>query len=132
MRSRNRVELIGNITFNPELKHLDGGKTVCTFGMATNRNWTSGDGEKKEDTDYHKIVAWGKLAEICNSYLTKGRYILVEGRLHSYSFTDKDGISRAAIEIVADDMIMLDAKKPEAHSEGVTQPEAQQQAATTV
>jgi single-strand DNA-binding protein len=124
-----------NVTFNPELKHLDGGKMVCTFGLATNRNWTNGDGEKKEETDFHKIVAWGKLAEICNNYLTKGRYVFVEGRLHSYTYTDNDGIQRAAMEIVIDDMIMLDGKKPEAHDQQQEEVVAQsnnQQAATTV
>jgi single-strand DNA-binding protein len=132
MRSVNKCILVGNVTWKPELKHLEGGKTVCTFGLATNRNYTSGDGEKKEETDFHKIVAWGKLAEICNSYLTKGRLVYVEGRIQGHSWIDADGVQRSATEIVIDDMIMLDAKKPETHSEVVTQPEAQQQAATTV
>jgi single-strand DNA-binding protein len=131
MRSVNKCILVGNVTWKPELKHLENGKTVCTFGLATNRNYTSGDGEKKEETDFHKIVAWGKLAEICYNYLTKGRLVYVEGRIQGHSWKDADGVQRSATEIVIDDMTMLDAKKPEAHTEVVTQPDTQQQAATT-
>jgi single-strand DNA-binding protein len=112
MRSKNRVELIGNVTWNPELKHVEGNRAVCTFGLATNRNWTTADGEKKEATDYHRITAWGNLAEICNTYLTKGRYIYVEGRLHTSTWTDNEGVQRMSTEIVIDDMIMLDKKLP--------------------
>ena len=112
MRSKNRVELIGNVTWNPELKHVEGKRAVCTFGLATNRNWTTGDGEKKEATDYHRITAWGNLAEICNTYRTKGRYIYVEGRLHTSVWTDNEGVQRMSTEIVIDDMIMLDKKLP--------------------
>ncbi len=87
-----------------------------------------GDGEKKEETDYHRIVAWGKLGEICHQYLKKGRLVYVEGRLHSRSFTDNEGITKSATEIVIDDMQMLDKK---AQEEEVTVQQNGQQAATS-
>jgi single-strand DNA-binding protein len=127
MRSVNKVILVGNVTWDPQLKHTEGNKTVCSFGLATNRNWISAEGEKKEETDFHRIVAWGKLAEICNEYLRKGRLVYVEGRLHSRQFTDNEGITKSATEIVIDDMQMLD-KKP---SDEVPASAIGQQAATT-
>jgi len=111
MRSVNKVILVGNVTWDPELKHTENNKSVCSFGLATNRNWTSGEGEKKEETDFHRIVAWGKLAEICKECLRIGRLVYVEVRLHSRSFTDNEGIQKSVIAIVIDDMQMLD-KKP--------------------
>jgi single-strand DNA-binding protein len=125
MRSVNKVILVGNVTWDPELKHTENKKSVCSFGLATNRNWTSGEGEKREETDYHRIVAWGKLGEICNQYLKKGRLVYVEGRLHSRQFTDNEGITKSATEIVIDDMQMLD-KKPT--DESATQTNGQQAA----
>ncbi len=128
MRSVNKVILVGNVTWDPELKHTENNKSVCSFGLATNRNWTSGEGEKREETDYHRIVAWGKLGEICHQYLRKGRLVYVEGRLHSRSFTDNEGITKSATEIVIDDMQMLD-KKPQ--EESATQQNGQQAATTS-
>jgi single-strand DNA-binding protein len=127
MRSVNKVILVGNVTWDPELKHTENNKSVCSFGLATNRNWTSGEGEKKEETDFHRIVAWGKLGEICHQYLKKGRLVYVEGRLHSRSFTDNEGITKSATEIVIDEMQMLD-KKP---SDEIAASANGQQAATT-
>ncbi len=128
MRSVNKVILVGNVTWDPELKHTENKKTVCSFGLATNRNWTSGEGEKREETDYHRIVAWGKLGEICHQYLRKGRLVYVEGRLHSRQFTDNEGITKSATEIVIDDMQMLDKKPQEEEANAQTNG---QQAATT-
>ena len=126
MRSVNKVILVGNVTWDPELKHTENKKSVCSFGLATNRNWTSGEGEKREETDYHRIVAWGKLGEICHQYLKKGRLVYVEGRLHSRQFTDNEGITKSATEIVIDDMQMLD-KKP-TDEESVTRTNGKQAA----
>ena len=82
----NRVILIGNVTWNPELKQAETRKPVCTFGLATNRNYTDGEGAKHEETDFHRIVvAFGKLGEVCNQYLQKGRKVYLEGGLHSIS-----------------------------------------------
>jgi len=128
MRSVNKVILVGNVTWDPELKHTENNKSVCSFGLAINRNWTNGEGEKKEETDFHRIVAWGKLGEICHQYLKKGRLVYVEGRLHSRSFTDNEGITKSATEIVIDDMQMLDRKPQE---EELTAQANGKQAATT-
>src|SRR3982750_3036720 len=117
MRSVNKVLLIGNVTWKDELKHTESNKTLVSFGLATNRNWTTEAGEKHEETDFHRIVAWGKLAEICNEYLRKGRKVFLEGRLHSRSFTDNEGIQKQATEIVIDDMVLLDSKPQEAKPE---------------
>lgn len=106
-RSLNRVILIGNLTRDPELKYTPAGTAVCTFGIATNRSWTTADGTIKEDVQYHRIVAWQKLAELCGKLLTKGRKVFVEGRLTYRSFTGKDGQQRSITEIVLDDFIVF-------------------------
>ena len=111
-RSLNRVILIGNLTRDPELKYTPAGTAVCTFGVATNRTWTTADGQTKEDTQYHRIVAWQKLAELCGKLLTKGRKIYMEGRLTYRTFTAKDGQQKTVAEIVLDDFIVFgDGKK---------------------
>lgn len=111
-RSLNRVELIGNLTRDPELKYTPAGTAVCTFGIATNRSWTTADGQTKEDTQYHRIVAWQKLAELCGKLLVKGRKIYAVGRLTYRTFTGKDGQQRSITEIVLDDFIVFyDSKK---------------------
>lgn len=106
-RSLNRVTLIGNLTRDPELKYTPSGTAVCTFGVATNRSWTTNDGQIKEETQYHRLVAWQKLAELCGKLLTKGRKVYVEGRLVYRSFTGKDGQQRSITEIVLDDFIVF-------------------------
>lgn len=110
-RSLNRVQLIGNLTRDPELRYTPQGTAVCTFGLATNRSWTTDGGEKKEDTEFHKIVAWNKLAELCSQLLTKGRKIYVEGRISTRNWTGQDGAQRNTTEIVIEDMIILDNKR---------------------
>ncbi len=111
-RSLNRVELIGNLTRDPELKYTPAGTAVCTFGVATNRSWTTAEGQTKEDTQYHRIVAWQKLAELCGKLLNKGRKVWLVGRLTYRSFTGKDGQPRSITEIVLDDFIVFyDGKK---------------------
>jgi single-strand DNA-binding protein len=109
MKTVNKVILLGNLTRDPELRYTEHSKAVCTFRLATNRNWTTETGEKREETEYHHIVAWEKLAELCDKYLRKGRKVYVEGRLHSRSYTGQDGIEKHATEIVIDDMVMLDS-----------------------
>lgn len=107
----NKVILIGNLTRDPELKYTPNGTAVCTFGVATNRSWTTQDGQIKEDTQFHRIVAWQKLAELCSKLLVKGRKIYMEGRLTYRSFTGKDGQQRTIAEIVLDDFIVFDGGK---------------------
>lgn len=115
-RSLNRVQLIGNLTRDPELRYTPQGTAVCTIGLATNRGWTTESGEKKEEAEYHRIVAWNKLAELCSQLLTKGRKIYVEGRLSTRSWTAQDGQQKSLTEIVIDDMIILDSKREGASS----------------
>ncbi len=117
-RSLNKAILIGNLTRDPELKYTPSGTAVCTFGVATNRSWTTGDGQTKEDTQYHRIVAWQKLAELCGKLLTKGRKIYLEGRLTYRSFTGKDGQQRSITEIVLDDFIVFGDGKRVGEPEG--------------
>lgn len=109
-RALNKVLLIGNLTRDPELRYTPSGTAVCTFGLATNRAWTT-DGEKKEDVEFHRIVAWQKLAEICSKFLGKGRKIFLEGRLQTRTWTTKDGQERQTTEIVINDMIILDSRR---------------------
>lgn len=109
-RSLNRVQLIGNLTRDPELRYTPQGTAVCTFGMATNRGWVTEAGEKKEEAEFHQVVTWNKLAEICSQFLTKGRKVFIEGRLQTRQWTAQDGTARQRTEIVASDMIILDNK----------------------
>lgn len=110
-RSLNRVTLIGNLTRDPELKYTPQGSAVCTFGMATNREWTDSSGQKQEGAEFHRIVAWGKLGEICSQLLQKGRKIYVEGRLQTRQWKTQDGSDRQVTEIVIEEMMALDAPK---------------------
>jgi len=106
-RSLNRVLLIGNLTRDPELKYTPAGTAVCTFGVATNRSWKTADGQTKEEAQYHRIVAWQKLAELCGKLFTKGRKVYLEGRLVYRTFTGRDGQQRTIAEIVLDDFIVF-------------------------
>ncbi len=127
-RSLNKVQLIGNLTRDPELRYTPTGAAVCTIGLATNRQWTTEAGEKKEETEFHRVVAWNKLAELCSQLLAKGRKIYVEGRLRTNQWQGQDGAQRNTTEVVIEDMIILDSKRPmggdethgEESAEGVT------------
>ena len=110
-RSLNKVMLIGNLTRDPELRYTPTGVAVCSFGLATNRGWTTDSGEKKEEVEFHKIVSWNKLAELCSQLLAKGRKVFVEGRLQTRSWVGQDGGQRQSTEIVIEDMIILDSKR---------------------
>ncbi len=106
-RSLNRVILIGNLTRDPELKYTPSGTAVCSFGVATNRSWKTAEGDTKEETQYHRIIAWQKLAELCGKLLNKGRKVYLEGRLVYRTFTGRDGQQRTVSEIVLDDFIVF-------------------------
>lgn len=108
MYSLNRATLIGNLTRDPELKQIPSGQSVCSFSIATDRQWTGGDGQKQKASDFHNIVAWGKLAEICSQYLVKGKKVYIEGRIQTRDWDGQDGVKRYRTEIVAENMIMLD------------------------
>ena len=107
-RSLNKVQLIGNLTRDPELRYTPNGNAVCSFSIATNRNWTTDTGEKREEVDFHRIIAWNKLAELCSQFLVKGRKVYVEGRLTTRSWTGQDGSQKSTTEVVINDMILLD------------------------
>lgn len=111
-RSLNKVQLIGNLTRDPELRYTPSGAAVCTIGLATNRYWTTEAGEKKEEVEFHRVVAWNKLAEICSQLLAKGRKIYVEGRLRTASWQATDGTQKSTTEVVIEDMILLDSRIP--------------------
>ena len=110
-RSLNKVQLIGNLTRDPELRYTSQGTAVCSFGLATNRAWTADDGVKHEEAEFHRIVAWNKLAELCAQLLFKGRKTYVEGRLQTRQWTGQDGNQRQTTEIVISDMIILDSRQ---------------------
>lgn len=106
----NKATLIGRLTRDPETKTIPSGQQVTTFGLATNRVYTDQTGQKQEFVEFHNIVAWRRLAEICAQYLHKGSKIYLEGRLQTRSWDGQDGIKRYRTEIVAENMIMLDTK----------------------
>ena len=122
-RSLNKVQLIGNLTRDPELRYTPQGTAVCTLGLATNRTWATESGEKREEVEFHRIVAWNKLAELCSQLLFKGRKIFAEGRLQTRQWTAQDGTPRQTTEIVMSDMIILDSRRqPGEETSGVTVP----------
>lgn len=119
-RSINKVMLLGNLTRDPQVKFTTSGTAVATFSIATNRTWTTNEGQTKEDVQFHNIVAWSKLAELVGKLLSKGRRAYVEGRLTTRRFTDKAGLERTVTEIVMDDFIVFsDGRRPESTGEAV-------------
>ncbi len=109
-RSLNKVMLIGNLTRDPELRYTPQGTAVITFSIATNRQWKTESGDTKDDAEFHRIVAWDKLAEICSKMLKKGTRTYVEGRLQTRSWKAQDGTQKQTTEIVISDMIVLDSR----------------------
>ena len=110
-KSLNKVTLIGNLGRDPELSYTASGVAVAKFSIATNERWKDQDGNMQERVEWHNIVAWRKLAEICGQYLKKGSKVYLEGKLQTRSWDDKNsGVKRYTTEIIADDLIMLDQK----------------------
>ncbi len=109
-RSLNRVMLIGNLTRDPESRYTPNQTLVCSFGLATNREWVNDAGERQSSVEYHNLVVWSKLAEICKNLLHKGNKIYVEGRLQTRDWQTKDGQARRSTEIVVENMILLTSK----------------------
>jgi single-strand DNA-binding protein len=110
MASVNKVILIGNLGADPELRYTPAGRAVVNFRIATTRHWNTREGERREETEWHRIVAWDKLAEICGEYLKKGMPVYVEGRIQTRSWEDQGGVKRYTTEIVATDMRMLSSR----------------------
>ena len=104
---KNTVQLIGNVGNDPEIKTFDGGKKVANITIATNDYYTNDKGEKVENTEWHKVVAWGKTAEIIEKYVTKGKEIAIDGKLTHRSYDDKDGTKRYVTEVVVNDLLLL-------------------------
>jgi len=104
---RNKVQLIGNVGNDPEIKTFDGGKKLATLTIATNESYKNEKGEKIEDTQWHKVVAWGKTAEIIEKYVVKGKEIAVEGKLTHRSYEDKNGEKRYVTEVLVSELLLL-------------------------
>jgi len=106
----NKAMVIGNLTRDPELRNTPSGQSVASFSVATNLVWTDQSGQQQKKTEFHNIIAWRKLAEICSKYLHKGSRVFIEGRLQTTDWTGQDGVKRYRTEIVTENMIMLDTK----------------------
>lgn len=136
MRNLNKALLIGNLTRDPEVRTTPSGQSVASFGLATNRVWRDAQsGEQKEAVEFHNIVAWGKLADICGQYLHKGSKAFIEGRLQTRSWDDPSGIKKYRTEIITENLIMLDrptgasgvVPAPSATKDNETKPPAEEE-----
>ena len=103
----NKVILVGNLGKDPEVRYTPGGQAVANFNIATNEAWTDKSGAKQERTEWHKIVVWGKVAELCGEYLSKGRQVYIEGRLQTREWNNKEGVKQYTTEIVANQVVFL-------------------------
>ena len=110
VRSLNKVMLIGNLTRDPEIRYTTNGAAVVSFGLATNKSWKNPEGEIQESTEFHNIVAWSKMAEICQQLLAKGMKVYIEGSLNTRSWEDDSGTTKYKTEVRIDEMILLDSK----------------------
>ena len=110
MISLNKVMLVGNLTRDPELRYTPSGRPVCSFGLATNRRWKNETGELQEETEFHNVVAWGKLGEIVSQILKRGNKAFVEGRLRTHTWEGQDGIKRQRTEVIMENFIPLTPK----------------------
>jgi single-strand DNA-binding protein len=110
-RGLNKVMIIGRLGRDPEMRYTPSGKPVTTFSIATRRSWNTSEGERRTDTEWFNVVAWGNLAEICKQYLNKGHLVYVEGRLQTRHWDDPEGNKHVSTEIVANEMIMLSERR---------------------
>jgi single-strand DNA-binding protein len=106
----NSITLIGNLGRDPEIRYTPSGKPVTSFTLATSRTWLAPDGERREETEWFNVISWGNLAEICKRYLGRGSRVYIEGRLQTREWEDSDGLKHCRTEVVADEMIRLDAR----------------------
>jgi len=116
MRGVNKVILVGNLGRDPEVRYTKEGTAVANLNLATTETWNDGSGQRQERTEWHRVVAWGKLAEIAKEYLGKGKQVYIEGRLQTRSWEDKEGVKRYTTEIKADQMVMLGGRGGEGMS----------------
>ena len=117
-RGLNKVMVIGHLGRDPEMRYTPSGRPVTTFTLAVSRSWNTADGERRTETEWFNIVAWGNLAEICKQYLTKGQQVYIEGRLQTRKWDDKEGNKHYTTEIVAQEMMMLGERKDSNHNHG--------------
>jgi single-strand DNA-binding protein len=110
MAGLNKIQIIGNLGRDPEMRFTPQGTAVTTFTVAVNRRWADRSGGERDETEWFRVETWDKLADICNRYLTKGKQVYIEGRLRVRKYTDRDGMERTAVEIVANNMLMLGSK----------------------
>ena len=110
-RGLNKVMIIGRLGRDPEMRYTPSGRPVTNFSVATSRTWNTSDGERRQETEWFNVVAWGSLAEICNQYLVKGQQVYIEGRLQSRNWEDNEGKRHTSIEIIANEMIMLGERR---------------------
>lgn len=113
-RDLNKIMIIGHLGRDPEMRFTPTGRPVTTFTVATNRSWTTSDGERHSETEWFNVVAWGNLAEICKQYLVKGQQVYVEGRIQTRRWEDSEGNKHSNVEIVASEMMLLGEKKESA------------------
>ncbi len=116
-RGLNKVMIIGHLGRDPEMRYTPSGRPVTTFSVATSRNWTTAEGERRSETEWFNIVAWSSLAEICNQYLKKGQQVYIEGRLQTRRWEDEEGNKRNTTEVVAREMIMIGDRRERAEGE---------------
>jgi single-strand DNA-binding protein len=109
---KNKVQLIGNLGQAPAIKTTESGKKLAQFSVATNESYQNAQGDKITETQWHQVVAWGKLADIVEKYLIKGKEVAIEGKLVNRNYTDKQGVKHYATEVVASDLLMLGTNKP--------------------
>ena len=109
-RGLNKVMIIGHLGRDPEMRYTPSGHPVITFSVATNRNWSTPDGEPKTETEWFNVIAWGSLAETCNQFLKKGLQVYIEGRLQTRQWEDTEGVIHKSVEIVANEILMLGSR----------------------
>ncbi len=122
-RSLNKVLLIGRLGRDPEMRYTPSGRPVTNFSVATSRSWTNHDGERRSETEWFNIVAWGNLAEVCKQYLHKGQQVYIEGRLQTRQWEDSEGNKHTSTEVVAHEMIMLGERPSKGSKESPSPPE---------
>lgn len=118
-RGLNKVMIIGNLGRDPEMRYTPSGRPVTTFSVASSRSWNTSNGERRVETEWFNIIAWGSLAEICKQYLIKGQQVYIEGRLQTRQWDDSDGNKRTSIEIVANEMIILGDRRESTNGSSV-------------
>lgn len=118
----NKATIVGRLGQDPETRFTQGGTAVCNFNVATDESWTDAAGDKKEHTEWHRVVVWGKLAENCQKYLSKGRQVYIEGKIKTRAWEDKDGGKRTTTEIIAHEVKFLGSKSENSQSGGSGEP----------